>query len=347
MNCPECGAKCLIGSNVCPICDMLTDEEKQNQIIKILQRKKRIKFLFFSIICLVVISLIMICLVYISKGKIHGINNGNAKNENLLVSNINSYYYSTIDTLYSNNKKFNSPEVIDSTTREITDLCFTGGSLYYIKDNKLCKYNPKTRKIKTLTKTDSVFSIAGYSEREIYYNIGSSLYKFVLKTETLTKIVDGYGLFSNNNDLFILYNNSLYEYNIKDKSRKQICNVEKYTIPAYIFDGNIVCYDYKNCNMISVNIETSAIKESLKTEDFENISDIAHLNIYKSYIFLRGENGLYRYNRSNADYVMLSSLGYIKYVLTTDDILYTVAHDNSAYFSDFDGKIKYSIESNK
>ena len=344
MNCPECGNELLIGSDVCTICDLISEEEKQNQKAAKHKKIRLIRILCISIILVLIIGLLTTGFICISKIRIKGIDNGNSENESLLVSYKGTNFYSTIDTLYTNNKKFSKPEIIDAANSSVTDLCISGGTLYYVKDNKLCKYNPKTRKIKPVTKITGDLSIAGYSEKAIYCNIADTLYKFNTKTEDFTKIVDARGIFSDG-DLYILSENSLYEYDMKDNSRRQICNIDPYTIPAFIKNGKIICYDYKNGSMFYVDTDSCKINEILKTDDYQNISDITHLNIYDSFIFLRGENGIYRYNKKNGDFVMLSELGYMKYVLVGDNVIYTVSCDNNAYFSDLDGKIIYTVKS--
>lgn len=346
MNCPECGSELLIGSEVCPVCDVISEEEKQKQKIEQQKKERNKKIVFFSVLSLVVVTVLLFGLSHISKRIIRGNFNGNSMNENLLVVNKGRYYYSTTDTLYSNNKNFTEPQIIDSTEGSITDLCFSNGSLYYIKNGTLCKYDPKTRKIKTLAKIEGDAAVAGYSEKAVFYNIGESFYMFSAQSETLEKVTDGKGIFCSG-DLYVLHDNDLYEYNLKNKTGNKVCTLEKYTVPAYFKDGHIFCYNYKNLSMISIDKDTCEKIEVLKTDNFENISDITHLNIYKSYIFLRGESGIYRYNRENGDLVMLSSLGYMKYILLGDDVLYTVSHDNSAYFSDFDGRVKFTVKSNE
>ena len=96
MNCPKCGKELLIGSEVCPDCDLTQKKEVK-------KRRKLTRFgkLFIISLCAVAAAICAISAVSAAKrASVHGAVNGNFANGSCAAETSSNYYYSDCEALY-------------------------------------------------------------------------------------------------------------------------------------------------------------------------------------------------------------------------------------------------------
>lgn len=342
MNCPKCGGELIINSNVCPKCD-ITDSDAPTT-----DKKPKRKLSFFGKIIVIalfvlVASAVAIAMrVHYSRFEVHGIFDGNRLNSSLVCETENGIYFSAIDKLYCTNKHFTEKELIDTTEDIIENIVECRGSIYYTKENNIYCYNPLLRKKYAVCALSDKCCVIAKSYYDIYYAYNDALYKLSVNDSSFVKIIEGLPVISGKK-IYLLSNNIVYETNFDTLELNKIASVSEYSKPAFIKNDKLFCYDYKEQKIFSVSLPDGALKVEFKLEDHQNISDVAHINTSRDYLFFRGENGIYRYDFNSGDILCMSTLGYIEYVNVYYDGLYLVSPDKSAYFIDLNGNITAEI----
>ena len=336
MNCPKCGGELITKCDIAEP-DTKTAEKKP---------KRKLSFIGKAIVIFAVVLLILVvCIalrVHYSRLEIHGISNGNRLNSSLVCETKNNFYFSTLDKLYCTNKHFAEKEVVDTSEDAIENLVECNGLIYFTKENSICCYNPSRRKKYAVCTLSDKCCVVAKSYYDIYYAYNNALYKLSVKDLSFEKVVDGLPVVSGKN-IYLINNNSIYETDFEALSMNKLASVSEYTQPVFIKDEKLFCYDNKERKIISVGINDGAIAVEFKPEEHRNISDVAHINTSENYLFLRGENGIYRYDFNTGDTLCMSALGYIEYINVYSGGLYIVLPDNSAYFVDLNGNINAEI----
>ena len=337
MICPKCGGELIINSNLCPKCDVaeipVQPEEK---------KKRRLTLLGKLTIALLAIVLAVACAiavkVHYSRLEIHGVSNGNRLNYSLVCETKKDYYFSTLNELYCSNKRFASRERIDASENIIANVVWCNGCVYYTKENNIYCYNPSLRKKYAVTSLSGECSVVAKSYYNVYYSYDNALYKFSTRDASFDKVTDGIPVIDGGK-LYLVSDNALYEADFETFSKTKINSVSEYSRPVFAKDNKLFCYDYKEQRIFSVGLLDGALTSEFKSEDYQNISDVTHMNISENFLFLRGENGIYRYDFDTEEILCMTSLGYMEYINVCTGGLYIVAPDNAAYFIDFNGNI--------
>lgn len=345
MNCPKCGRELIIGSNLCPVCDVSNTQEPEKSSKQVKKLTKAGKFVFGALLSLILL-IVAFCVALSLRGHIiDGSGNGNYLNGGLAVYAGKHLYYSTEKELCCSDKKLSGKEVID-TGNAIGNLVFENGCLYYTKDGRICEYNPKSRKIKPVCATEADAMVAGFSDKYIFYNDNGCISKLSLDSKRYDKYAYGIGVFDRNK-LYYIENSELFRMNPKTYEKSKIATVENYITPVFVKSGRVYCCDQKEQKLISIGIKEGDMREEFSTSDFQNISDVEHVNYCKGYFLLRGENGVYRFAQDSKETVLLYDVGYVKSTIVSDNAIFIYTPDGSAYIADIKGNIKYSAPADK
>ena len=346
MNCPKCGRELIIGSDLCPVCDVANEPApEKNKQGKKLTKVGKIVFGFLSLLLLFLIVL-FVCLS-IKGNTVNGPGNGNYLNGGLAVEKGNRIYYSTVNELYVSNKKLSDKQLLD-TGGEIKNLVYAGRCLYYTKDKKIYEYNTKTGRLNSLSDLEGdTTTVAGFSNKCIYYNDGSYVKKLSLDTKEFDNRAKGTGVFDKGK-LYFIYNSELFCLNPKTNAKDKIATVDPYITPAFVKSGRVFCYEQKDQNLISISIKDGNTIEELSTAELEDISDIEHINYYKDYFLLRGESGIYRVDPNSKEVKKLFDIDYVESpIIVLNDRIFLCTPDGSAFIGDTNGKIKYKSLADK
>lgn len=345
MNCPNCGKELLINSDVCPECDVFEDKSREVPVKKAKKLTAFGRWFIAGALVVVLLAAALLFLGHLSRVRLHGIENGNIINNSLFYEGKNSYYYSTVEKLFCANKRFSDEEVIDSSEKgSISEIIERNNCLYYIKDKRIYQYNPKTRKIIGLDSVDKgVCSLVGYSYYDIYYSYADGLYRLSTKDLSFTKITEGTPVIGDN-EVYVFDNRAAYLLDIKTLSRTPVLTVKDNVSPAFIKNERLFCYNYKESEIISIGLREGDTRVEFVAEEHNNISDVLHANLCESFLFLRGENGIYRYDMQTKETAFLEEIGYMQFILAGEGVLYTVSLDNFAFFSDLSGRVKHAVD---
>ena len=341
MTCPKCGGELIINSNLCPKCDVAEistqpETKKKRRLTPIGKLAIAIFVIVAAVICAVTLK------VHYSRLEIHGISNGNRLNNSLVCETKTEYYFSTVNELYCSNKRFGSRELVDESADIIANVIYCNGCVYYTKENSIYCYNPSQRKKYAVAQLNGECSVAAKSYYDVYYSYDDALYMFSTRDASFSKVTDGIPVIDEGR-LYLFADNALYEADFETLSKTKINAVSEYSRPVFVRDEKLFCYEYKEQRIFSVSLPDGALTSEFKSGDYQNISDVTHMNISDNYLFLRGENGIYRYDFETGEILCMTTLGYMEYINACNGMLYTVTPDSTAYFIDLNGNIVSEI----
>ena len=342
MNCPKCGRELLIGSNVCPDCD-ITGEEKTEKSVK--QGKKLTKagkliFGFLGFLLVLLLAFIVFCSIRGNIIKGAGNGNYNYLNGGVAVQKGNKVYFVEGDTLYASGKKLSDKQELDSGGK-IGNLVYANRCLYYTKDKMIYEYNPKARRINPLQALGSdTVTVAGFSEKCIFYNDNGYVTKYDFGKKTYDNRVKGMGVFDKGK-LYFIDGSNIFSWNAKNNRKDTIAAVEPSITPVFVKSGRIYCYDRKDLKLFSIGIKDGNTIEEINTADLENISEIEHINYYKDYFILQGQDGVYKMDPNSKETKKIFDIDFVESpIIALDDGIFLIKSDGSVYIGDINGKIK-------
>lgn len=337
MNCPKCGKELLIGSEVCPDCDLTQKKEVK-------KRRKLTRFgkLFIISLCAVAAAICAISAVSAAKrASVHGAVNGNFANGSCAAETSSNYYYSDGEALYYNNKRFSAEERIDKGSK-LYNVIYTNDCAFYTKDGTLYQFNPKTRKIKSLYIFDSEYTVAGYSNKEIYFSSDSGVYKYLISGGSFEKLISTPGILYKNK-IYTVEGTALCSYNRKTLARKEIAQLPQHTILSFVQKGRVFCCSKSDMSLISVPISGGEIRSEMTANGLKNVSDITRLNTYSGSFFISGEKKLMKYVPSSGECTPFENCGYVQSTASLKSALYLVSPGENAFFCDENGNIKFTV----
>lgn len=335
MNCPKCGKELLIGSDVCPDCDLTQKEVKK--------RKKLTKFgklFIISLLAVVAAILATSAANAVKRSAVRGSVNGNFANGSCAAETKNSYYYSDGEALYCNNKRFSAEERIDKGI-ELNNVIYTNNCAFYTKDGTLYQFNPKTRKIKSLYVFGENYIIAGYSNKEIYFSSDSGVYRFSISDGSFDKLISTPGILYKNK-IYTVEGSMLCSYKRKSLVKKEIARLPQHTVLSFVQKGRVFCYSKSDMSLISVSVSGSDLRSEMTSDGLKNVSDITRLNTFSGNYFITGEKKLVKYVPSSGECIPFESCGYVQSTAALKSVLYLVSPGENAFFCDENGNIKFT-----
>ncbi|MBO4897279.1 MAG: hypothetical protein J5590_03175 [Clostridia bacterium] len=347
MNCPKCGRELLIGSNVCPVCDV-NQEQNTEKTVKQGKRLTKAGKMIFGLLALLIVFIISLSVILSLRGNIiKGAGNGNYNylNGGAAVQNGNKVYFVSGETLYASDKKLSEKQKLDSG-KTIGNLVFESGCLYYTKDKTVYEYNPKTRRINPLNPLgEEAVTVSGFSNKSIFYNDNGYVTKLDLSKKTYDNRVKGMGVFDKGK-LYFIEGSNLFCWNAKNNNKDTIATVETNVIPVFVKSGRIYCYDRKDLKLFSIGIKDGNRIEEINTSELENISEIEHVNIFKDFYILQGQDGIYRMDPNSKEIKKIFDIDFVgSPIIILEDGIFLSKSDGSVCIGDINGKIKYSIDS--
>lgn len=337
MNCPKCGKELIIGSTLCPDCDVLP-EPKKNKPRKLSNQGKLIIAGFVAV--LLVIFTIVLCVV-MSGYKVEGIENGNSVNLSYAQKIGKSIYYSDGSQIYSIDKKFKKTEVIDSG-KDIYCLNEFDGNLYYIKDNVLCKYSPKKRVISEIMgfPDGKKANVIGKSNEKIYFGIEGEVYCFEAETSKMQLIYKGDAVISDN-VIYLFSEGSVQKINLSNGKKKVLCEAGQFEKPSFVVGNNIYVVDYKDMNIFTVNKKNGERKLVFKSSEHPKISDVSKVNYYSGDLLFTSKDGIYKIDVKTGKEKLLDETGYVNSICVVDKKIFCRQFDGELYFLNMSGKVLF------
>jgi len=346
MNCPKCGRELLIGSTLCPDCDIVNDINDG----KIPRKRKRKLTKIGKIIIGAfggVVLLILICILanHFAGYKVLPIENGNGLSGAVAEYVKNEYFYSTGDALYGTNKKIKEHEIIDKApSGEIYSLVECNKNLYYIKNGVLCLYSPGKRIKKDLVKLPSVnrARVVSKSEYCFYFIVDNMTYRYDIQTNNISKEYD-YPALYDGNEVFIFKSDGIYKTNTKKGITDKISDVGEFEIPAFILDNVLYTIDQKAMTVMAVSKKTGEKKTVFDCKEHTSISDVAKLNTDGEKFYLVGSDGVYTRGLSEGLVSETEKKGFVNAVAISKDKMFCRDAAGNSYICDLNGKILYEI----
>ena len=339
MTCPKCGKELIIGSTLCPDCDVFEEPKKPKK--KLSNRGKLIIVMLLSVL---IISALVWAISYASGFKVEGEENGNGINMSYAEKIGNHFYYSDGDELCGIDERFKNSELIDKGG-EIFCLNEVEGDLYYVKDNVLCRYSPEKRVKSELLKlsAEKEVSVIGNNKNSIYFLIDGSVYVFDIKTSALKGFCGGNAVISANK-MYVFNDGKVERINISNGERVTICPADEFEKPIFVSGSKIFVVNYKEMKIYTVNKKNGERTEIFNSADYEKISDVSKMNYHSGQLLLTGEDGIYKVNIKSGKTTFLGETGYVNSISVVDNKIFSRRYEGASYFTNLSGKVLYKEE---
>ncbi len=340
MTCPKCGKELIIGSTLCPDCDVLEQPPKPRR--KLSKRGKKILTGIGSVLLLIIIFFIVSAIL---DYRVVGTENGNGLNLSYAAEVDGDYYFSDGKTLYGLGSRFKSREVIDKGG-EIYALNDLYGTLYYVKDNVLCRYSPAKRvkaEIIGLGGEEDI-SVIGKSKKGIYFQSGEQIRYFDIDNSEIYTILTGDGVIGSGR-IYVFSGNEVKSIALSEKEAEILCQANEFEKPVFVSGRNIFCINYKEMTVFTIDRKSGERKEVFNCKEHSEISDVTKLNFDGKYLYFTAADGIYKYNIKSGETSGLLETGYVGSICIENNRIFSRRFDGASYFSDLSGKILYSSES--
>lgn len=341
MTCPKCGKELIIGSTLCPDCDVFETPPKNKTKRKLSKRGKRI-ILFSSMVCAIILLIFAIsyALGFVADGE----ENGNGLNLSYSVKISGDFYYSDGSTLFGTDKKFKNHEIIDKGG-QIWALNEYFGELFYVKDDVLCKFSPKKRVKTDILKLPSEKSVAliGKNRAGIYFQIGTDIYFFDASANSISKLSGGEGVIKKG-ALYVFENKSVYKIKLFDGMREKICSVGDFEKPVFVSGNDIYCINYKEMTVFTLNRKNGERNEIFTCKGHDKISDVSKLNFDGKHLYFTGADGIYKFNIKNGESIAFTETGYVSNICINENRIFLRKFEGASYYTDLSGKVLYKSE---
>lgn len=340
MTCPKCGKELIIGSTLCPDCDVLEQPPKPRR--KLSKRGKKILAgIGSTLLLIIIISVLSAVLDY----RVVGTENGNGLNLSYAAEVDGDYYFSDGTTLYGIDSRFKNKEVIDKGS-EIYALNEFYGTLYYVKDNVLCRYSPGKRvkaEVIGLGGEDNV-SVIGKSKKGMYFQAGNQIKYFDIDINKIYTLLTGEGVIGNGR-IYVFSGNEVKSIMLYEKETESLCQANEFEKPVFVSGRNIFCINYKEMTVFTINCKSGERKEIFNCKEHNKISDVTKLNFDGKYLYFTGTDGIYKYNIKKGEISGLLETGHVGSICIENNRIFSRRFEGTSYFSDLSGKILYFSES--
>lgn len=346
MNCPKCGKELIIGSTLCPDCDVFENKDDGTQKRKKRRRlTKQGKIIIggFSILLLIIIGVVACNLL--KSPVVSGIENGNFLSGSVMECINNDYFYTVGDLLCGANKKLDSTEIIDKAVGgEVYSLTECDGNLYYIKNNVLCRYSPKKRVKSDLVKmpSDGRACAVGKSRDEIYFIIDNCTYRYDIGANSFEKKYN-YPCVINNGDIFLYKDDGIYKGNIKSGDLTHLCKKSKFEIPAFSVGETVYSIDCEKMSVIAINRNSGEKEVAFQCSEHEKISDVLKLNTDGKNFYFIGSDGIYMRDIKGGEIVPTGKKGFVNTIAVAGEKMYCRDATGKAFICDLAGNVQSEI----
>lgn len=339
MTCPKCGKELLIGSTLCPDCDVLEIPPKQKKRLS-----KRGKLIILSFLSAILLSVTLWVISYVSGFGADGVQNANALNMSCAEKIGNEFYFSDGDELFGIDGRFKNTELIDKGS-DIYCLYNADGELYYVKNKVLCKFSPKKRVKTEILKlnAEKEISVVGSSKKAIYYSFDDGIYLFDKETSQIKPYCKGDAVIANNK-LYVFSGGVAEKVDMSSGERVTICNIPQFDKPVFVKNNDIYVINYKEMKVYTINIKNGEREAVFNPADYENISDVSKMNYCNGFFFFTGEDGIYKVNARSGKSELLGDTGYVNSISIVDNKIFSRRYEGASYFSNMNGKILYKEE---
>ena len=339
MTCPKCGKELIIGSTLCPDCDVFEEPPKARR--RLSRRGKRILISAGAAILLIILFAVTGRLL---QYRVKGAENGNGINLSYAENVNGDFYYSVDGTLYGCDSRFKKTEVIDKGG-EIYALNDFFGELYYVKDSVLCRYNPQKRVKTDILKLphDKNLALIGKSKRGMYFQIGENIHFLDMKTDEIYALCKGEGVIGGGK-LYVFENENVTFTPVGGGEKEILCKKGEFEKPVFISGGKIYCINYKEMTVFTIDRRSGEKNIIFKSSEHSGISDVSRFNFDGKNLYFTGVDGIYRYNIKNGEINRMTETGYVNSICMEAGKIFCKSPEGESYFADLSGKILFSTE---